>query len=448
MKRSLALLLPLAGALALAALLPQVKASSHREAPLISQDPTADNTDVYAFVSPADPSKVTLIANFIPFESPAGGPNFFKFDDSVLYEILIDNNGDAVEDVTYQFRFTTENRNPNTFLYNVGPVNTIDSPNLIVLQRYTVSRVEGPRRTGRPAVVGSNLLTAPNNVGRNSMPNYPALANQAVMPLTGGGWVFAGPREEGFYVDLGRTFDLLQVQPAGIDSTAGFNVHSIAIEIPIAQLTRNGARPTSVTDPAAVIGVWSTASRPQVSVLREGEAPEQRGNWVQVSRLGHPLVNEVVIPRGMKDRWNGSEPKGDTQFLPFVTDPEVARLFTAIFGLRVPPTPRADLVQIFLTGIPGLTQPPGVTPSEQLRLNVAVPPNRGAPNRLGVVGGDLAGYPNGRRPGDDVIDIALTAVSGILVPGFGVSLGDGVNGNDAPYLDVFPYLGLPFPGNR
>jgi len=446
MRRPFALML--AGLIAVSPLAPLAQASSHREAPLISQDPLADNTDVYAFVSPADPTKVTLIANFVPLQAPYGGPNFFKFDDNVLYEIMVDNNGDAVEDVTFQFRFTTENRNPNTFLYNVGPVASIDSANLVVLQRYAVTRVQGPRRGGQASTLASGLLTAPNNVGRNSMPNYAALGQQAVQTLQNGVRVFAGPREEGFYVDLARLFDLLQVQSTGIDGTAGLNVHSIAIEVPIEQLTRNGTRPTSPADAAAVIGVWSTASRRQVSVLREGDAPEGRGEWVQVSRLGHPLVNEVVIPRGMKDKFNGSQPKDDAQFASFVTDPEPARLLTALFGLRVPAAPRNDLVQIFLTGVPGLTQPPGVTPSEQLRLNVAIPPNRVNPNRLGVVGGDLAGYPNGRRAGDDVVDIALTAVSGILVPGFGALLGDGVNGNDAPYLDSFPYLGHPFPGNR
>jgi hypothetical protein len=424
------------------------RASSHREAPLISQDPTADNTDVYAFVSPADPGKVTLISNFIPLEAPYGGPNFFKFDDNVLYEIHVDNNGDAVEDITYQFRFTTEVRNGNTFLYNVGPVTSIDSPNLIVLQRYTVTRVTGGRGSGRGQTLASGVLTAPTNVGFNSMPDYPSLAAQAVHSIGNGVKVFAGPREDGFYVDLARVFDLLQVTSGTPrDGVAGYNVHSIAIEVPIEQLTRNGSRPTSLTDSAAVIGVWSTASRPAVSVLRPGSG-EARGDFVQVSRLGNPLVNEVVIPRGMKDAFNASEPKDDAQFAAFVTDPEVGRLLTALFNLRVPPPPRNDLVQVFLTGIPGLTQPPGVKPAEELRLNVAVGPNRVNPNRLGVLAGDLAGYPNGRRVGDDVVDIALTAVSGILVPGFGVALGDGVDGNDAPYLETFPYLGHPFPGNR
>ncbi|PYQ53026.1 MAG: hypothetical protein DMF78_10010 [Acidobacteria bacterium] len=424
------------------------RASSHREAPLISQDPTADNTDVYAFVSPADPGKVTLISNFIPLEAPSGGPNFFKFDDNVLYEIHVDNNGDAVEDITFQFRFTTEVRNGSTFLYNVGPVTSLDSPNLIVVQRYTLTRVKGGRGSANRETLATGLLTAPNNVGINSMPSYPSLAAQAVQSLAGGIKVFAGQREDGFYVDLSRVFDLLQVtRGTPRDGVAGFNVHTIAVEVPIEQLTRSGTRPTSLTDPAAVIGVWSTASRPAVSVLRPG-GRESRGEFVQVSRLGNPLVNEVVIPRGMKDAFNASEPKDDAQFAQFVTDPEVGRLLTALFGLRVPPPPRNDLVQVFLTGIPGLTQPPGVKAAEELRLNVAVPPNRGTPNRLGVLGGDLAGYPNGRRVGVDVVDIALTAVSGILVPGFGVMLGDGVDGNDAPYLDAFPYLGTPHPGNQ
>jgi hypothetical protein len=445
MKRPIVLSLVILAALI--PITPALHASSHREAPLISQDPGADNTDVYAFVSPADPGKVTLIANFVPLQAPYGGPNFFKFDDEVLYEIHVDNDGDAVEDITFQWRFTTEVRNGNTFLYNVGPVASIDSANLIVLQRYTVSRVTDGRRSGRSEVLATGLLTAPNNVGRNSMPNYPALAVQAVYSLSGGLKAFAGPREEGFYVDLARIFDLLQVQAAGLDGTAGLNVHSLALEVPIEQLTRSGSRPAGPSDASAVIGVWSTASRPVVTVRSPGQAPEGRGEFVQVSRLGHPLVNEVVIPRGMKDRFNASEPRDDAQFGAFVTDPEPARLFSALFGLRVPATPRNDLVQVFLTGVPGLNQPPGVKPAEMLRLNVAIPPSRN-PSRLGVVGGDVAGYPNGRRVADDVTDIALTAVSGILVPGFGTALGDGVNGNDAPYLDTFPYLGHPFAGNR
>lgn len=430
------------------AAVPAAQASSHREAPLIMLDPTADNTDTYAFVSPADPGKVTLIANYIPLEIPQAGPNFYRFDDNVLYEIHVDNDGDATEDITFQFRFTTEIRNPNTFLYNIGQVTTLDDPELIVLQRYSVTRVSDGRRGDSGSALAANLLTAPANVGFNSMPNYPALAAQAVHGLSGGVRTFAGPRDEGFYIDIGKTFDLLQVTTGTPrDGTAGVNVHTIAIEVPIEQLTSNSQRPASPAAATAVIGVWATASRPTVSVLRPGQAAEGRGDFVQVSRLGSPLVNEVVIPRGMKDAFNASHPSEDAQFLRFVQDPEPARLLNQLFGIRIPPTPRNDLVQVFLTGIPGATMPPNVRPSEMLRLNTGIPPNQTSPNRLGVIGGDLAGFPNGRRVGDDVVDIALTAVSGALVPGFGAMLGDRVDGNDVAYLTTFPYLGIPHPGN-
>jgi hypothetical protein len=432
------------------------RASSHREAPLISQDPLADNTDVYAFVSPGDPDMVTLIANFIPLEPPYGGPNFFKFDDNVLYEIMVDTNGDAVEDLTYQFRFKTEVQNPNTFLYNTGPITSITDPDFNVRQYYSVTEVTGPRRTGASRQLSGRLPTPPVNVGINSTPNYGAFAG-GVQGLSGGIRVFAGQRDEGFYVDLGAIFDLLQIRKlpgnagGGADGTKGFNVHTIAIEVPISHLSRSGRAPTSPNDPSAVIGVWSTASRRATRTLAPGTSTDT-GDWVQVSRLGQPLVNEVVIPRGVKDTFNSLEPTSDGAALPFVTDPELARLFTAIFGLRVPPTPRNDLVTIFLTGIPGLNQPPNVRPSEMLRLNMAIAPVAN-PSRLGVLGGDIQGFPNGRRVADDTVDIALRAVAGgtPLTPAFNsgvnASLGDGVNGNDVPYLNSFPYLGHPHPGN-
>ena len=302
-------------------------ASSHREAPLISQDPLADNTDLYAFVSPANPDRVTFIADFIPFEAPYGGPNFFKFDDNALYEIMIDNNGDAVEDITYQFRFQTEVRNPNTFLYNTGPIESLTSNNFNVRQSYSVTRVDGPRRRGRGTVIGQDLPTPPVNVGLRSTPNYDALASSAIRQLSNGTQVFAGQRDDPFFVDL-NVFDLLAVPPAdtnNTDSLAGFNVHSIAIEVPIASLSATGARPTSATDRNAVIGVWSTVSRPSVT-SRGGGQEHQSSNFVQVSRLGQPLVNEVVVPRGTKDAFNSLEPTQDAAALPFVTDPEVPKL--------------------------------------------------------------------------------------------------------------------------
>ncbi len=434
------------------------RASSHREAPLISQDPLADNTDVYAFVSPERADRVVLIANFIPLQFPSSGPNFWKFDDNVLYEVMVDNTGDAVEDVTYQFRFNTTIRNPNTFLYNTGVVTSLDDPDLNVRQFMTVTKVAGPRRTGAARAIGANVPVMPANVGVASMPDYNGFSlGSGVFTLENGTRVFAGPRDEGFYVDLGATFDLLQersvVSGAGrpIDSLAGFNVHSIAIEVPIAELTRTGSRPSSAADPNATIGVWSTASR-QASTVRTATGAAHAGDWVQVSRLGNPLVNEVVIPVGVKDIFNGLEPTGDGAALSFVTQPIVPTLLEALFGVRGPATPRNDLVTIFLTGISGLNQiGTSPRPSEMLRLNTGIPASA-RPSRLGVLGGDLAGFPNGRRVGDDVVDIALQAMAGAtpLTPEFLRSpnniLGDGVNQNDREYLSVFPFLTTPFPG--
>lgn len=445
----------IAAVCAVAVWLSDVQASSHREAPLISQDPYADNTDVYSFVSPRNPDRVTLISNFIPLEAPQAGPNYYKFDDNVLYEIMVDNDADAVEDVTFQFRFRTETRNRNTFLYNTGQVTSLDDADLNVRQVYSVTRIDGPRRQGRSQLIIDNVPVAPVNVGVRSFPDYASIAASAVRQLPNNGQVFAGPRDEGFYVDVGGVFDLLGVPPADnnvVDGLAGLNVHSIAIEVPISSLTANGSRPGSATDANAVIGVWSTASRPSVT-SRGGGQEVHSDRYVQVSRLGQPLVNELVIPRSTKDIFNSIEPTSDGAALQFVQDPEPARLLTLLFGVRVPPTPRNDLVTIFLQGIPGLNQPPNGTPSEMQRLNVAIPPTAN-PNRLGLLGGDIGGFPNGRRVGDDVVDIALRVVAGAtpLTPGFNTGINtqltDGVDGNDVPYLAVFPYLGLPQPGNR
>ena len=431
-----------------------LQASSHREAPLISADPLADNTDLYAFVSPTNPNNVVLIANFIPFEAPYGGPNFFKFDDNVLYEIMVDNNGDAVEDVTYQFRFQTDVRNPNTFLYNTGTITSLDSTAWNVRQSYSVTRVDGPRRKGKGTVLGDDLPTPPVNIGLRSTPNYETLASAAVKTLPGDIKVFAGQRDDPFFVDL-NVFDLLAVPPVDTsneDALAELNVHSIAIEVPIASLTANHQKPASAGDPNAVIGVWSTASRPSVTVRGNGT---EKGNdhFVQVSRLGQPLVNEVVIPRGTKDTFNSLEPTQDSAALNFVLDPEVPKLLSALFGIQSPPAPRLDLVTIFLKGIPNLNQPANVTPSEMLRLNTAIAPVAN-PNPFGVLGGDVQGFPNGRRLTDDVVDIALRAMAGAtpLTPNFNMGinaqLGDGVGANDKPFLTVFPYLATPHAGNK
>jgi hypothetical protein len=292
------------------------------------------------------------------------------------------------------------------------------------------------------------------NIGLRSTPNYDALAAAAVQDLGNGVRVFAGQRDDPFFVDL-NVFDLLAVPPADTnnsDSLAGYNVHTIAIEVPIAALTVNGRQPASGSDPNAVIGVWSTASRPSVTVRKGGEE-KASGTQIQVSRLGQPLVNEVVIPRAAKDLFNSLEPTEDGAALPYVLDPEVPKLLSLLFGIQSPPSPRNDLVAIFLTGIPGLNQPPGVRPSEMLRLNTGISPVW-APNPLGVLGGDIAGFPNGRRLTDDVVDIALRAMAGAtpLTPtfntGINAQLGDGVAANDKPFLSVFPYVATPHAGNK
>ncbi|WP_291985440.1 DUF4331 domain-containing protein [Luteitalea sp.] len=439
-----------AGALATLALLPG-QASSHREAPLIAQDPMADNTDLYAFVDPNEPTLVTLIANVIPFQDPDGGPNFYPFDPNVTYEIHVDNNADAVEDITFQWKFTTEVRNPATFLYNTGPVTTIDDPDLNVRQFYSLTRIDGPRRTGRRTLLAGRLPVPPPNIGPRSTPNYGALAG-GIQQLPGDMRAFAGQRDEGFYVDL-AIFDLLGVGSGEVeDSTAGFNVSALALQVPMRDLTRTGTMPAGPSDPNGIIGVWTTTSRPAVATRSAGKV-DYTGELVQISRLGNPLVNEAVIDLARKDVFNAITPTSDGAALDRVLDPEVPKLLNLIYGVQSPPAPRNDLVTIFLTGIPGLNQPQGVVASEQLRLNMGIPPSR-QPDPMGVLRGDLAGFPNGRRVGDDVTDIVLQAAAGAtpLTPGFNIApnnqIGDGVGRNDVPYLATFPYLGIPHAGNR
>jgi len=447
-------------------------ASSHREAPLITEDPTMDNTDVYVFRSPDAPDTVTIIANFVPLEEPSNGPNFYRFSPSGLYEIHIDNNGDAKEDITYQFRFRSDVRNTGTFLYNTGPVLTLDDANLNVRQFYTVTRVTGARRTGSSSALGNEFQVAPANIGPKSTPDYAALANAAVFNFpNGGGKVFAGPRDDSFFVDIGGIVDLLTLRPVqqlhlvppvaasavGVDGLKGFNVHTIAIQVPISQLVAGGGVPATPAATNAVIGVWSSTSRSRVTLLTSGSDRRQTiGGNAQVSRLGMPLVNEVVMSLAFKDIFNSSEPSGDAPlftsnetFRNRVLDPETAKLMTALYGISVPPAPRNDLVQVFLTGLPGANQPPNVVPAEMIRLNVAVPVTA-QPNRLGAIANDLGGFPNGRRLADDVVDISLRVVAGVLVEGFNKSpnnaLTDGVDANDKPFLSTFPYAPLPHQG--
>lgn len=460
-------------------------ASSHREAPLIVADPLADNTDTYAFRSTETGRSgfVTLIGNWIPFQEPSGGPHFYKFDDTVLYEIYVDNTGDGVQDITYQFRFKTTFKNPDSVLGMAAPnqalagtggidplITSLNDPDYNEPQTYSVTRID--RQTGKKGVViASGLITPPSNIGQRTTPNYEvALAQPAVYPLPNGGRVFAGQRDEGFYIDVGGVFDTLNLKSigasGGIDSTAGFNVNTIAIEVPIQELTRSGSIPSGPTAPDAVIGVWSTSSRQKITVLRADRFDDNEdetlnaGPYRQVSRLGSPLVNELIIPLKLKDRFNASTPAEDSQFAQFVTNPQLAVLLSAVFGVGVPQTPRNDLVAIFATGIPvnNITGPNYTTflsdgrPHEMLRLNVGIPPSA-SPNRLGLLAGDVAGFPNGRRVFDDVVDICLRAVAGgtPFTPATNVApnntLGDGVPNNDVPFLTRFPYLGTPQSGN-
>ncbi|MGI9068863.1 MAG: DUF4331 domain-containing protein [Pyrinomonadaceae bacterium] len=492
--------------------LPVVDASSHREAPSTSVDPMADATDVYAFVDPVDPTRVDLIMNFIPFQLPHGGPNFYRFDDNIIYAMRIDNNGDAITDIQYQFRFRTTVSNLNTFLYNTGPVTSLNDPDLNIKQFYSITVVRGnpPNTTtatiapavpaaGSPA--GFPFAVPPVNVGPRSTPNYEtALAQPAVTTVStsfGNALVFAGQRDEGFFVDVGSIFDLFGLRPfnaahliprttqPGVDGTAGFNVSTIAIQVPITAVTANGLTPTGPTDPNAVISVYSASSRTAMIAFAEDRSGNVTfsGNFVQVSRLGNPLINELLIPLGMKDRFNASLPGTDAQFLPFILDPEPGRLlgyagsppaFDLYPSFNAPAPPRNDVATVFLTGIPTLNvqtntssnpsvvaftgQPANTVPQERLRINLAIPPTAGTAsaagtaNRLGFLGGDNAGFPNGRRVGDDVVDIELRVLAGAttFTPTFNVSpnrdLGDGVNQNDVPFLLVFPYLATPRSG--
>jgi hypothetical protein len=441
-----------------------VFASSHREAPGISNDPAADNTDVYFFRDPAAPSRLVMISNWIPLEEPAGGPNWFHFEPNIRYEFNVDSNGDALEDIVYRLEFTRNVRNGNTFLQNTGPLASPSDPNQNVYYTYSVRKCVGPSPGQTDCTtLGSDLLEAPNNVGSKSYPNGYGKGSDigsTVYDIDENTRVFAGPRAEGFYVDLGMIFDLVNFREGtavgdhggGKNETAGFNVHAIALSVPIDTLTADHSVPTDPADPNAIVSMWSSTWRRATTTLSPtGAAPTVSGDWVQVSRLGNPLVNEVVIPLGMKDVFNATYPKDDlANFGSYVLNSELAGILNALFGVEVPPAPRTDLLAL-VQGIEGVTMRPGEVISDQLRLNVAIPTTPiYAVNRLGVLGGDLAGFPNGRRPYDDTVDIALRVVAGVLVPEFNVApnnlLGDGVDGPDVPYIAGFPYLGTPHSG--
>ena len=426
-------------------------ASSHREAPLTAADPQVDSTDLYAFTSPSNPGAVTFVSNWIPFEEPAGGPNFYSFAEGVRYDVNVSNDGDAAAEIIYRWKFTDHYRNPNTFLYNTGQVTSVDDSDLNFHQTYDLVKV----RPGRNDVTLVNdAPVAPSDVGAASMPDYEALRDEAIVPAGTGAKAFAGQTNDPFFLDL-RVFDLLygtDFSEVGDDTLKGFNTNTMALEIPKTELAASG-NPAS----SPVIGVWTTASRRSTRIQTAAGDQKFSGKWVQVSRLGMPLVNEVVVPVGLKDYFNGSKPRNDEQFLGAVQDPELPRLIEAVYGIEAPDSDddmpgiqRGDLISVFLTGIEGLNQPADVEPAEMLRLNLTTAPCEAgtceAYSPLGVIGGDNAGFPNGRRLADDVLDIALQVVEGELI-GNANDLGDGVGADDSGFSSTFPYVSLPERGS-
>jgi hypothetical protein len=445
---------------AVAIAVPMSIGSSHREAPNIMLDPSADNTDVYAWTAPGAESALTLASNWIPGEVPANGPNFFRFDDRARYYNNIDNNGDGVADIRYRFTFDTDVRNPNSFLY-AGPGTTgFEDPKLNVVQRYDVVRetYNGKGKLIKTRKVGKDLPVAPPNIGPKTFPQYGNFVAAATRTLKDGTRLFVGSRDDPFYVDLGAAFDAINVRVGtgnegqGKDDFSDYSTSTTVMQIPERLVTRDGNAVASADAKNAVVGVWSTTERRRLQVTNADFDAGSKGKggkrWVQVSRLGNPLVNEVIIPLGMKDKFNRTTPDRDAELYgEFVTQPELAAVLNALFDIGAPETDRTDIVQAVLQGIPGLNEHKGKfagTPVDTLKLNLGVPPTD-EPNRFGVIGGDNAGYPNGRRPEDDVVDIDLQVVAGILVDN-AVPLGDGVDRNDKPFLSQFPYLAAPSSG--
>ena len=435
--------------------------SSHREAPDITLDPSADNTDTYAWTAKDAPGALTVAANWIPGEVPGSGPNFFGFDDRARYYIHVDNTGDGKPDVSYRYSFKTKIRNKNSFLYALPGASGYGDAKLNVVQRYSIVRERHHWKKGKDHVsartIARGLPVAPPNIGPKTFPNYQTFVDGAIRKLGDGTRVFVGQRDDPFYVDLGATFDGLNVrkltgnQGQGKDDLSGMNTHSVVMQIPEARVTKNGKAVSGPGAGNAVVGVWSTTERRRLDVTGQyaRSSKHRKGRWVQVSRLGNPLVNEVVIPLGQKDRFNRTTPDRDAALYgKYVVKPELAAVLNALFDVKAPETDRADIVQALLQGIPDLNQhkgikgPPAV---DTIKLNLGVPPASGAADRFGVIGGDLAGFPNGRRLEDDVVDIELQVVAGFL-KGNKVPLGDGVDRNDKPFLSAFPYLAGPTSG--
>jgi hypothetical protein len=436
--------------------------SSHREAPNIALDPSADNTDVYAFTAKDKPGALTIASDWIPGQVPANGPNFFRFDDRARYYVNLDNTGDGVADIRYLFKFKTNVRNPNSFLYAGPGTQDFHDPGLNVIQRYDLIRQTLKHgKVKHSKTVAHKLPVAPPNIGPKTFPNYQNFVNQSTKTLDNGTKVFVGQRDDPFFVDLGATFDAINVragtgnQGQGKDDFSGYSTSATVLQIPDEDVTKN-RKPVSGPDAGnAVVGVWSSTDRRRLQVTNaslvggsRSKAHGKRNRFVQVSRLGNPLINEVVIPLGQKDRFNRTTPNHDAaNYGKFVLKPELAAILNALFGVNAPENNRTDIVQALLQGIPNLNQhsgPHAGKPVDTLKINLGVPPSK-TPSRFGVIGGDNAGFPNGRRLSDDVVDIELQVVAGILV-GNPVALGDGVDRNDKTFLHHFPYEAAPDSG--
>jgi Domain of unknown function (DUF4331) len=446
-----------------------VFASSHREAPISALDHSADVTDWYAFVSYDHPDRVTMILNVDGLLEPANGPNYFPFDPNVLYEMKVDNNRDGKEDITFQFRFNTEIRLPGVFTGFVGgiagipQITALDGPGsegLSLRQTYTVTMIKGGVATDLTG--GRALFAVPSNVGPLTMPNYRSLFNQGIYELTSGVRVFAGTVDDPFYIDLGAAFDSLNfrmgvggILPPKVDAddkhnyapdaVAGFNVNSIVLEVPITMLTEDGQLHPAA-DKQAVIGTYGATSRQRISIRRTSGQVDGAGKWRQVNREGNSLINELIIGTGSKDLFSVSDPKDDKQFANFFLDPLLAHLFSSILNIPIQPAPRTDLLPLVVYTAPicpGCGAKDTGPIADLLRLNTGIPPTPVAnQKRLGFLAGDVAGFPNGRRPVDDVVDIAARAVVGILADPkkYGAAVGDGVNINENGYGSAFPYV--------
>jgi hypothetical protein len=439
--------------------------SSHREAPKILKDPTADNTDVYAFTAKDAPGSLTVVANWVPLEEPAGGPYFGKLDPQARYYVKIDNTGDGREDVAYRWDIDEKFRNPNSFLYAAPQVTSADDPDINFVQTYDLYRETYDKKgeVRHSKLLANNVPVAPDNVGPKTIPNYEAVSNDAIAPVKGGGKTFVGPIDDPFFVDLATIFDGINIdqpgrpniglgnQGGGKDDVSSYNTHGFVLQVPEAQVTRDGRSVKDMKSSNAVVGVWATTERKRLSVRRHHGRKHYKAEWVQVSRLGNPLINEVVIPIGQKDKFNRTSPADDlANFGKYALNPEPARLLNALFGLGVKETNRTDIVQGLLTGVPGLTQiGKNPAPADTLKLNLGVPP-AATENRFGVLAGDVAGFPNGRRLADDATDIELRVIAGALLPadqgGKQIPLGDGVDQNDKPFRSAFPYVALPTDG--